>query len=47
MEEEIVPFKKNETRDIVSLPNRGRPISSKWVFTKNLNAACQIKKYKD
>ena len=46
MEEEMVSLKRYETRDLVPLPNGTKPIDSKWVFDKILNATGQVKKYK-
>ena len=37
---------KNEVWDLVEFPNRRKPIGSKWVFKKKLNAARKVKKYK-
>ena len=37
---------KNEAWDLVELPNGRKPIGSKWVFKKKLNAAGKVEKYK-
>ena len=39
-------MEKNETSDLVELPNGRKPIGSKWVFKKKLNAARKVDKYK-
>jgi hypothetical protein len=46
MVEEMESLHKNETWDLVKLPNGRKPIGSKWVFKKKLNAIGQVKKYK-
>lgn len=35
-------LKKNETWDLVALPNGKKPIGSKWVFKKKMNVVGQI-----
>ena len=47
MEEEMVSLKRYETRDLVPLPNGTKPIDSKWVFKKKVNATRQVENYKD
>jgi len=37
---------KNEALDLVELPARTKPISSKWVFKKKTNAEGKVEKYK-
>jgi hypothetical protein len=37
---------KNEAWDLVELPTRTKPISSKWVFKNKLNAEGKVEKYK-
>ena len=39
-------FDKNEAWDLVELPDGRKPIGSKWVFKKKLNAAGKVEKYK-
>jgi hypothetical protein len=46
MVEEMESLHKNETWDLVKLPNGRKPIGSKWVFKKKLNATGQVKKFK-
>jgi hypothetical protein len=46
MEEEMTSLDKNEAWDLVELPTGRKPIGSKWVFKKKLNAKGKVKKYK-
>jgi hypothetical protein len=46
MEEEMASLDKNEPWDLVELPTRRKPIGSKWVFKKKLNAEGKVEKYK-
>jgi hypothetical protein len=46
MVEEMESLHKNETWDLVKLPNGRKPIGSKWVFKKKLNATGQVEKFK-
>jgi hypothetical protein len=46
MVEEMESLHKNETWDLVEIPNGRRPIGNKWVFKKNLNAIGQVDKFK-
>jgi hypothetical protein len=46
MVEEMESLNKNETWDLVELPNVIKPISSKWVLKKKLNIIGQVKKSK-
>jgi hypothetical protein len=46
MIKEMKSFHKNEMWDLVELPNGINPISNKWVFKKNMNAAGQVNKFK-
>ena len=45
MEEEMESLRKNETWDLLMLPNGRKPVGSKWVF-KRKNEIRQVKKYK-
>jgi hypothetical protein len=47
MVEEIESLHKNETWDLVKLPNGRKTINRKWVFKKKLNVAGQVDKFKD
>lgn len=47
MEEEMESLRKNETWDVVTLPNERKHIGSKWGFKRNINAASQVDKLKD
>ena len=47
MVEEMEALDKNEAWDMVELPDGRKPIGSKWVFKKKLNATGKVKKYKD
>jgi hypothetical protein len=44
MVEEMESFYKNETWDLVELPNGSKSIGSEWVFNKNMNAIGQVEK---
>jgi hypothetical protein len=46
MVDEMESSHKNETWDLVELPNGRKPISIKWVFKKMLNMTIQVDKYK-
>jgi hypothetical protein len=46
MVEEMESLHKNETRDLVELPNGRKHIGSKWVLKKNLNTTGQDEKFK-
>ena len=46
MEEEMKSLRENETWDMVTFPNGNKPIGSKWVFKKKMNAVGQVDKYK-
>ena len=39
-------LRKNETWDIVALPNGWNPIGSMWVFKINTNATRHVEKFK-
>ena len=38
MDEEMESLRNNKTWDLIILPNGRKPIASKWVFKKNMNA---------
>jgi hypothetical protein len=46
MVEEMDSFHKNETWDLVELPNGINTIGSKWVFKKTMNIVGQVEKFK-
>ena len=46
MVEEMEALDKNEACDLVEFPDGRKPIGSKWVFKKKLNAAGKVEKYK-
>ena len=46
MMEEMEALDKNEAWDLVELPHGRKPIGSKWVFKKKLNATGKVEKYK-
>ena len=46
MVEEMEALDKNEAWDLVELPDGRKPVSSKWVFKKKLNATGKVEKYK-
>jgi hypothetical protein len=46
MNEEMASLDKNEAWDLVELPTGRKPIGSKWVFKKKLNAEGKVEKYK-
>ena len=46
MVEEMEALDKNDVWDLVDLPNGRKPIGSKWVFKKKLNAIGKVEKYK-
>ena len=46
MVEEMEALDKNEAWDLVELPDGRKPIGSKWVFKKKLNAVGKAEKYK-
>ena len=47
MEEEMESLRKNDTWDLVALPNGRITIGSKQVFKKKTNASGCVKKFKD
>jgi hypothetical protein len=46
MVKEMESLQKNETWDLVKLPSGRKPVGSKWVFKKKMNATSQVKKFK-
>ena len=46
MIEEMNSLDKNEAWDFVEFPDGRKPIGSKWVFKKKLNAIGKVEKYK-
>jgi hypothetical protein len=46
MVKEMESLHKNETWDLVKLPNGINLIGSKWVFKKKINVAGQVEKFK-
>eukprot|EP00253_Pinus_taeda_P001737 PITA_01737 len=46
MVDEMASLHKMEAWDLVELPVGGKPISSKWVFKKKINAEGKAEKYK-
>jgi hypothetical protein len=46
MVEEMESLHKNETWDLVKLPNGRKLVNSKWVFKKKMNAIGQVDKFK-
>eukprot|EP00253_Pinus_taeda_P025859 PITA_25859 len=46
MDDEMESSHKNEAWDLVEFPAGGKPISSKWVFKKKMNAEGKVEKYK-
>ena len=46
MEEEMASLDKNDSWDLVEFPTGRKPIGSKWVFKKKLNAEGKVEKYK-
>jgi hypothetical protein len=46
MDEEMTSLDKNEAWDLVEFPTRIKPIGSKWVFKKKLNAEGKVEKHK-
>eukprot|EP00253_Pinus_taeda_P017665 PITA_17665 len=46
MVDEMASLHKNKAWDLVELPARRKPISSKWVFKKKTNAEGKVEKYK-
>jgi hypothetical protein len=46
MEEEMASLDKNEAWDLVEFPTGRKPIGSKWVFKKKLDAEGKVEKYK-
>ena len=47
MVEEMEALDKNEAWDLVELHGGRKPVGSKWVFKKKLNAVGKVKMYKD
>lgn len=46
MVDEMAYLNENEAWDLVELPTGRKPISSKWVFKKKMNAEGKVEKYK-
>jgi hypothetical protein len=46
MDEEMASLDKNEAWHLVEFPTGRKPIGSKWVFKKKLNAEGKVEKYK-
>jgi hypothetical protein len=46
MVKEMESLHKNETWDLVEIPNGRKPICRKWVFNKKFNASGQVEKFK-
>eukprot|EP00253_Pinus_taeda_P020234 PITA_20234 len=46
MVDEMASLHKNEAWDLVELPIGRKPIGSKWVFKKKINAEGKVEKYK-
>ena len=46
MEEEMESLRKNDTWDLVTLPDGRRTIGSKWVFKKQKNTVGHFEKFK-
>ncbi|GLJ29753.1 hypothetical protein SUGI_0587340 [Cryptomeria japonica] len=46
MEEEMAALKKNDTWDLVPLPEGRKPVGCKWVFKKKIGSDGSIEKYK-
>ena len=46
MVEEMEALDKNESWDLVELLDGRKPVGSKWVFKKKLNATRKVEKYK-
>ena len=46
MVEGMEALDKNEAWDLIEFPDGKKPIGSKWVFKKKLNAAVKVEKYK-
>jgi len=45
MVDEMASLHKNKAWDLVELPARRKPIGSKWVFKKKMNAEGKVEKY--
>ena len=46
MKEEMEYSRKNETWDMVIIPNERKPVIGKWLFKKKMNEIGQVEKYK-
>jgi hypothetical protein len=46
MREELDSMKRNKVWELVDLPNNCKPVGSKWIFKKKLNASGCVEKYK-
>ncbi|CAL9006509.1 unnamed protein product [Prunus brigantina] len=46
MDQEIDSIKKNDTWELVDLPQGKKPIGVKWVYKTKLNAQGEVEKYK-
>ena len=46
MEDEIESLRKNDTWDLVALPDGRRTIGSKWIFKREKNVAGHVEKFK-
>eukprot|EP01018_Ginkgo_biloba_P015053 Gb_15757 [translate_table: standard] len=46
MDEEMVALKKNDTWDLVPLPDGRKPVGCKWVFKKKVSSDGSVEKYK-
>jgi Reverse transcriptase (RNA-dependent DNA polymerase) len=46
MEEELQTLEKNDTWDVVKLPNRKKIIGCKWIYKIKYNCDCSIDRYK-
>ena len=46
MVDEMASLHRNEAWDLVELPSGRKPIGSKWVFKKKMNAEGKVEKYK-
>jgi len=45
-EDEMESLRKNDTWDLVTLPNGRNPLGNKWVFKRKTNALGQVNKFK-
>lgn len=46
MQEELQSIERNQTWELVNLPNQKKPIAVKWMFKVKLNADGEVNKYK-